>query len=110
MHIRHVDDSHIQSSIYPRSRFSRSKRYGLHVHLEISAAGEDVTRVDISSQPIMDTAFIDFGYGLQVTNTIAHYLRRENARLTGANRLREQDGRRDDLLIDDADERWQAQD
>lgn len=81
----------IQASLYFHSRLSRSKRRGIRLAIYLTEVRESLVRIHIELMPIMQTAFIDFGHSQYILTEISHYLRRENARLTGAGNLRLQD-------------------
>lgn len=61
----------------------------MRITIQLSPLDANTTRIHIQSAPTLGTAFIDFGYSLHNVNAIAHYLRRQNAALTHADRLNE---------------------
>lgn len=61
----------------------------MRITLKLTTIDANTTRVHIHSEPTLATALMDFGYSLHNVNSLAHYLRRENARLTHADRLAE---------------------
>lgn len=70
----------------------------MRIAIHLTPVDANTTRIEIKSEPRLPTALVDFAHSLHNVNVVAHYLRRENARLTRADRLREHQHDIDDSL------------